>query len=81
MTLPLFDLADYTCPPLTKQDQLQAMWDATGSLFDGVIEFRGRRGWWALPNESRYFNDEGECLGKDFKSASRTIEWLTGRAR
>jgi hypothetical protein len=73
----LFDLHPYTLPRPTKQERLQALWDASGNLFEGEIVFRGSRGWWAVPAEFRHFNDEGEYLGSTFDKATSTINWLT----
>ena len=63
---------------LTKTQQLQQIWDdnKTSDQYDWEIKWRGRAGWWAIPFEARWFLDEGEFLGYNFKSAKATLSFL-----
>jgi hypothetical protein len=62
---------------MTKRDRLQKMVDDAvennPDYHSFSVEFRGRAGWWAIPEDCRYFGDQGEYLGQDFKSAERTL--------
>jgi hypothetical protein len=57
----------------TKKQQLDAiMADARNGrehLYIFEAEFIPRKGWYAIPDESRWYGDGGDFLGKDFKSA------------
>jgi hypothetical protein len=43
-------------------------------LFD--VEYRPRKGWWAIPFEQRRFYDEGEFLGQDGFEALNTLKYM-----
>jgi hypothetical protein len=60
----------------TAQSRLQAAWDKSSDLMDAVIEFRPFKGWYAAPMEGRWFNDDGEFLGDNWKEATEQITWL-----
>jgi hypothetical protein len=38
-----------------------------------TIEKRGKA-FWAIPDEPRYFHDEGDCLGNDPEVAERVLQ-------
>lgn len=40
------------------------------------VEWRTGEGWYAVPDELRHFNDEGEFLGKDFDEAIEALRSL-----
>lgn len=37
------------------------------------IEYRHNIGWYAVPDFSRHFGDDGEFLGRNYKQACETI--------
>lgn len=43
-----------------------------------LIKFRGRGGWRAISREVRWFGDNGEYLGQNWKQAERQIRLLLG---
>lgn len=70
----LLDVRPYHRMTLT--EQLQAAWDSVPDLMEAEIVFRPFRGWYADPDEQRYFLDEGEPLGANWREAVETIKWL-----
>ena len=62
---------------MTKQEQLQEMvnkiWEKNSGHCTFTVEFRGAKGWWAVPYERRWFGDEGEYLGSDFSKAKKIL--------
>jgi hypothetical protein len=60
----------------TRAEQLQAQWDSWPDLMDARIVYRPFKGWYAEPDEGRYFGDEGEWLGDNWREALETIYWL-----
>lgn len=42
------------------------------------IEFRGAAGWWAVASEARWFGDQGEYLGRDWRQAELTLGLILG---
>lgn len=68
---------------MTKQEQLQQLVDHyienDDTLYQFSVEFRGRSGWWAVPDEYRYFGDKGEYLGQNFDQAKKTLMLLFAR--
>lgn len=63
-------------PRQTKTERLQALWDGNSDLMVATIEFRPFKGWYADPDEARYFYDEGLYLGANWIAAERTIKSL-----
>jgi hypothetical protein len=63
---------------VTKREQLQAIADdavkENPEYYNFTIEWKG--GWWAIPEEKRHFNDQGEFLGYNFKQAEKTLLFL-----
>lgn len=43
---------------------------------DWCVEWRAGEGWYAIPDEPRHFNDEGEFLGRDFDEALEALKCL-----
>ena len=43
--------------------------DDREELYIFEAEFIPRKGWFAIPDELRYYDDEGEFLGKNFEDA------------
>jgi len=39
-------------------------------------EYKPGNGWWAIPFESRWFNDEGEFLGQKGMDALHTLKYM-----
>jgi hypothetical protein len=62
----------------TKQEYLQSIWDNLKEPihFDFVIEFRPGAGWYAIADEPRHFNDDGEYLGRDWREAEKALRKL-----
>lgn len=62
---------------MTKQEQLQKLVDDAcekkPEYYTFHVEFRGRAGWWAIPEERRWFGDAGEYLGANFSAAKKTL--------
>jgi hypothetical protein len=60
---------------MNKTQQLQAILDENLKEYHGewYIEYRPNRGWYAVPDMPRHFNDEGIFLGKVFGIAKRSI--------
>jgi hypothetical protein len=62
---------------VTKREQLQKIIDDAVEekpiLYRYYAEFRGRGGWWAVPEQQRFFGDNGEYLGPDFRTAKQTL--------
>jgi hypothetical protein len=62
---------------MTKQEELQKLVDEACERNSGYyhfhVEFRGGAGWWAVPEESRWFGDAGEYLGANFSAAKKTL--------
>ena len=60
---------------MNKTQQLQEHLDANLRENQGVwyIEYRGRGGWWAVPDSPRWFGDDGMFLGPNAGIAKRTI--------
>lgn len=51
----------------------------TSEQSEVLIEFRGSRsGWWAIAETPRWFNDEGEYLGSNWKEAEKTLRLILG---
>lgn len=65
---------------MTKTAKLQQLADElrTPEQWEFEIVWRGVAGWWAIPSETRYFNDDGEFLGHDTASAETTLRRLLG---
>ena len=65
---------------ITRREYLQDLADElhTEDQFDYVIEYRPFSGWWALPEVMRYFNDEGEYLGLNWRDAEKTLRIILG---
>lgn len=63
---------------MTKREQLQAIADEGVNMnpdyWAFTIEWRG--GWWAIPEEPRHLNDQGEFLGYNFKQAKNKLAFL-----
>ena len=79
--LPLFDVPAVSRPKRTthrlpRAEFLQRQWDKVPELMQAEIVFRPTKGWYAEPMEVRYFNDEGEYLGNDWRSAYDAILWI-----
>ena len=57
----------------TKKEQLDRIMsearDDREELYIFEAEFIPRKGWFAIPDELRYYDDEGEFLGKNFEDA------------
>jgi hypothetical protein len=51
----------------------QSLKDAHGNWF---IEWRPFKGWYAVPDSCRYWGDNGEFLGENWKRAVRGIRDL-----
>lgn len=63
-------------PRISVKRQLQVLADSlqTEDHYEFEIVYRGlRSGYWAIPDEPRWYGDEGSYLGDDLKSASRTL--------
>jgi hypothetical protein len=65
---------------MTRHDYLQAMIDASLSS-DGYAEFRPFAGWWLVFPDGRYFGDDGEYLGRNWREAEATLKWMLTPAR
>ena len=66
---------------MTAQERLQSLADSlrTSEQWEFSIEFRGSRsGWWAIAECPRWFNDEGEYLGANWKAAEKTLRLILG---
>lgn len=67
---------------MTKREQLQKIVDdaviENSDLFEFTVEFRGRGGWWAIPDQLRWFNDCGEFLGHKYEEAESMLKSILG---
>ena len=66
----------------SKKDHLQEIADKAYARKDFtyyfMIEFRGAGGWWAIPENPRWFQDEGEFLGMNYVAALKQLHRLLG---
>ena len=57
----------------TKKEQLDTIMsearNGRENLYVFESEFIPRKGWFAIPDEARYYGDKGEFLGKTFEGA------------
>ena len=65
---------------MTRTEYLQQIADElrTDYQYQFTIEYRRGSGWWAVADEMRYWYDEGEYLGRDWKEAEDTLNSLLG---
>ena len=63
---------------MTKTEKLQKIWDDNKESchYNFQIIWRGFGGWWAIPDEIRWWGDEGEFLGRSFVEAEVTLRSL-----
>lgn len=65
---------------MTRREHLQNLCDTlrTPDQCEFCVEWRGRGGWWAEPSEARWFDDEGEWIGADWRQAEAAMRKLLG---
>jgi len=66
---------------MTRTEYLQQLADdrRTEDQYQFAIEYRGGSGWWAVAkDDARYWGDDGEPLGRNWREAEDTIEMLLG---
>lgn len=61
----------------TKQQRLQAAWNACECLMEALIVFRPFKGWFVEPDEPRHFGDDGDWMGANWIDALDYIRYMT----